>query len=352
MSTTNNGTGKYGEYKTQTLENVSSADYRGAPPPKESKIKAHLRKFWWMHLLSFIIGTILINIIIVYVAMPSIAQKGIDGATLDLKSQVVTNPRTGAVHINMVTTAENKQVFHPTLDEFKAALFLENTAPDIKPFGYITIKKLHAGAMETITIDQDLEIVDAHQFGLYNIAVLNSETYRVAVRGKTNLHLGAFPAVKVNFNKVITSKGLNKLKGFQVRDVKISLAPEADGTNMHGTVYIPNPSPMSIQMGTVVQDIYVGAKKIGVTTIPDLTLKPGDNFIPMKTVSDQAVVIGLVSTQYKDGKLPVTIRGNSSTSLQGQKLDYFTAALRSNDMKTTLDLKEPLKAIGLDISAL
>lgn len=55
--------GKYGEYKTQTLENVSSADYRGGPPQKQSKIKEHMRKFWWLHLLSFIIGTILINIL-------------------------------------------------------------------------------------------------------------------------------------------------------------------------------------------------------------------------------------------------------------------------------------------------
>lgn len=144
----------------------------------------------------------------IYVGMPNISQKGIDDAKLDLKSQVVTNPRSGAVHINMVTTAENKMVFHPTLDEFKAALFLENTLPDMKPFGYITIPKLHAGRMETITIDQELEVVDPQQFALYNIAVLNSETYRVAVRGRTNLHLGAFPVVKVNFNKVITSKGM------------------------------------------------------------------------------------------------------------------------------------------------
>jgi hypothetical protein len=140
--------------------------------------------------------------------MPNIAQKGIDDSKLDLKSQVVTNPRSGVVHINMVTTAENKNIFHPTLDEFQAALFLENTEPNIKPFGYITIPRLHAGALETITIDQELQIADPEQFGLYNIAVLNSDNYRVAVRGRTNLHLGAFPVVKVNFNKVITSKGM------------------------------------------------------------------------------------------------------------------------------------------------
>ncbi|QDS68416.1 hypothetical protein FKW77_010783 [Venturia effusa] len=352
MSTAANGNGKYGDYKTQTLENVSSTDYRVAPPTRQSKIKANLRKYWWLHLSSFIIGTVLVNILIIYVGMPNIAQKGIDDSKLYLKSQVVTNPRSGAVHVRMVTDAENKNIFKPTLDEFKAALFLENTLPDIKPFGYVTIPRLHAGSLETITIDQELEIADPQQFALYNIAVLNSETYRVAIRGRTNLHLGAFPVVKVNFNKVITSKGLNKLHGFQVRDIKLSLTPEKDGTNMQGTVFLPNPSPMTIQMGTVVQDVYVGDKKIGVTTIPDLTLKPGDNFIPMKTTADQVVVIELITSKYKDGKLPVTIKGNSSTSLQGQKLDYFTAALRSNDMQATLDLKEPLKEIGVDISGL
>jgi len=140
--------------------------------------------------------------------MPNIAQKGIDDSKLELKTEIVTNPRPDVVHINMVTTAENKNVFHPTLDEFQAALFLENTGPDIKPFGYITIPRLHAGPLETITIDQEMKIADQEQFGLYNIAVLNSETYRVAIRGKTKLHLGAFPVVNVNFNKVITSKGM------------------------------------------------------------------------------------------------------------------------------------------------
>jgi hypothetical protein len=130
------------------------------------------------------------------------------------------------------------------------------------------------------------------------------------------------------------------------------LAPEKDGTNMRGTVYINNPSPMTISMGTVVQDVWVGDTRIGITTIPDLTLKPGDNFVPMQTISDQAQVISIISAKHKDGKLPVTIKGNSSTSLQGQKLDYFTAALKSNDMQTTLDLLEPLKAIGLDLSKL
>jgi hypothetical protein len=55
-------TGKYGEtYKTETVN--TSSDYRSLPP-KQSKMKAHMRKFWWLHLISFILGTILINLLL------------------------------------------------------------------------------------------------------------------------------------------------------------------------------------------------------------------------------------------------------------------------------------------------
>jgi len=42
--------------------------------------------------------------------------------------------------------------------------------------------------------------------------------------------------------------GLNKLNGFNVTAFSIELTPEADGTNMIGTVYIPNPTVMTIAM--------------------------------------------------------------------------------------------------------
>lgn len=42
--------------------------------------------------------------------------------------------------------------------------------------------------------------------------------------------------------------GLNKLKGFNITEFSIKLTPEPDGTNMVGTVYIPNPTVMTISM--------------------------------------------------------------------------------------------------------
>jgi len=144
-------------------------------------------------------------------------------------------------------------------------------------------------------------------------------------------------------------KGLNSLKGFSVEDMQISLAPLPDGTNMNGTLVIPNPSPMTITLGDVVQDLFVEGKFIGNTTIKNLTLKPGSNRVPMTSVSDQAVVINLVSSKYTNGILPIEAR-TSSISYKGQRLEYFEAAMKATPLHTDLNIGPALKAMGIDIS--
>lgn len=41
---------------------------------------------------------------------------------------------------------------------------------------------------------------------------------------------------------------MNGLKGFELQDIMISLIPAKDGTNMNGSVSIPNPSVITVSM--------------------------------------------------------------------------------------------------------
>jgi hypothetical protein len=107
----------------------------------------------------------------------------------------------------MNTTTESNSSRHPQLYSFEAALFLEDTLPDIKPFGYVTIPAAKAESEFTTIVDQEMEIVDQEQFARYNSRVLTSETYRVAIRGRIPLKQGGLPKTTVNFNHVIESKG-------------------------------------------------------------------------------------------------------------------------------------------------
>lgn len=41
---------------------------------------------------------------------------------------------------------------------------------------------------------------------------------------------------------------MNALKGFNVTEFQILLSQQPDGSNMNGTVYIPNPTVMTLEM--------------------------------------------------------------------------------------------------------
>ena len=139
--------------------------------------------------------------------------------------------------------------------------------------------------------------------------------------------------------------GLNGLAGFNVTSFSIKLIPEPDGANMIGTVYIPNPSVLTITMGNVTFNNYVDNEFIGTSSLADLVLAPGNNTVPMRSMVNQTLVIAKVTETYKDGMLPIDIVGNSSV-YNGQHLEYFERALQSNRQHITLNVGAALAALG------
>ena len=130
-----------------------------------------------------------------------------NGAELFMTYQMVLDPTPNSVHLDMVNKAISHTIFTPTLDSFDADLFLEDTLPDYKAFGTITIPGMHVMKEINTTINQVMQIKDMAQFSAYNTLVSQSENFRVAMKGKTKLHLGALPVVTVDFSKVIKMKG-------------------------------------------------------------------------------------------------------------------------------------------------
>jgi hypothetical protein len=130
-----------------------------------------------------------------------------NGAEISMVFQKVLDPTPDSVHLDMVNKAISHTIFTPMLDPFDADLFLESTLPDYKAFGTITIPGQHVTKEFNTSINQVMQIKDMAQFSAYNTLVSQSETFKVAMKGKTKLHLGALPVVEVDFSKVITMKG-------------------------------------------------------------------------------------------------------------------------------------------------
>lgn len=158
-------------------------------------------------MIIFIIGFLIVLLCLLFVAMPHIAQDGINAAQLELYQQIVTDATPNSVHLHMVTISQSNSTFHPTIQGFNGSLFLEDTEPNIVPFAYIQIPTTQSLSTKYIVVDQTLNVSNMDQFIAYNKLLLSSQTYRVALRGKTTIHEGSFPPAHVDFNKVVTSQG-------------------------------------------------------------------------------------------------------------------------------------------------
>ena len=119
-----------------------------------------------------------------------------------------------------------------------------------------------------------------------------------------------------------------------------------DGGNAQGTVFIPNPTPISLGMGNVTLDMNVAGTFIGNATIPDLYLTPGNNTLPIHVTVNQTAVIGLLQQdQFNCGILPVDIKGKKSM-YNGGELTYYTAALQANKLTNDLNVRPALEEAG------
>lgn len=278
----------------------------------------------------------------------------------------ILNPTPDSFDLGLATVLGSKSKYHPSLDAFNSSLYLEGSDT---PFANVEIPAVHADDGAVSNVNQTVNIGNQTGFGDYAKTVFKNETVTLVVKGKTGLHEGKLPATTVTYDKQITMKGafllhtdplskdcpaltmitpgLNSLKGFAVTSFQILLTTQPDGSNMLGTIYIPNPTVMTIEMGTITLLLSIAGTPIGVATLNNLTLVPGNNTIQMRSKTDQGAVIKyLLQPQYRSGILPVDIVGNSSV-FNGQQLPYFQNALEQNKMAVDLNVGQALIQAGL-----
>ncbi|KAI9684081.1 MAG: hypothetical protein M1829_003351 [Trizodia sp. TS-e1964] len=320
---------------------IENAEPARKPPGFLARVKAHFRKWWWLHLIIFISVTLLLVLLLIYVAYPKIAQKGVDDSTLVVTALSFLNPTSTSVFVHQDSLLQSSSAYHPQLDAMNVSLFLENTEPNIIPFAYLQLPTVVSTDSTPIILDQNVSIANLDQFTAYATLILSSEEFRIGIRGRTDLHEGRYPTIAVDYNEAVTFKGLNSLLGFNVTSPQILLIAASDGANLLAKAYIPNPSIMTIALGNITLDLYVTGDFIGTAVIPDLLLKPGDNTVDLRAKTNQSMVLRKLSTTFKDGKLPVDIKVNSSI-YDGQHLTYYESALKTRDQHVVVDLSKAL----------
>ena len=298
----------------------------------------------------------------IYAIVPKVAQDSINASSLNLVSLELSEPASESIRFKQKATLGSKSSFHPDIDSFNASLSIDE--PNAKPFAALRIpdlKNVRDGTV--IDVDQQEHIHNVTAFTEFNKVLLANETVKLWVKGKPKLHEGKLPTQNVDFNDVVHMKGFNGLQGFNLTSFNILLDAEPDGTNMIGEALIPNPTVLTISMvcffsclspgtkfrapylhctiqGNVTFQNFVDTTLLGVSHMKDLTLRPGNNTYPMRSVINQTLVATKL-LNYTDGILPVTVIGNGSV-YHGQRLSYFEDALASQPLTLHLNVAAAL----------
>lgn len=139
----------------------------------------------------------------------------------------------------------------------------------------------------------------------------------------------------------ILSTGLNGLKSFSLLSFNLLNDTQSDGTNALGSVFILNPTVMSIALGNVTLALSVNGTSIGTAALPNMVLQPGNNTIGMRA-EVYKIVAAAIAMERQQTILPVDIQGNTST-FQGRQIPYYTTMLSETSLRVDLDIT---KAMG------
>ncbi|EFW99416.1 hypothetical protein CMQ_7784 [Grosmannia clavigera kw1407] len=317
-------------------------------PSKKSLLIAHVKRFWWVHLLIICCIVALAVPLTIFVGIKHLAQSQLNKATLAIQGITVTNSTTESFHMAINSTIKGTKT-KATVHSFVGAMYLEDE-PGHVPFAHINFPETKNKPMQSVNISQLVPIENLAALTTFNSWILANESVRVTVDGNTTINVpGISHKYHVHFHKILTLTGLDSFSGMSVANSSVTASNFSDGSNFHTTVTIPNKSVLSFEIGNATFNTYLEDTYIGPTYINNVFLHQGDNVYPLHSkLAAIPVLTALDSEPYcGNGTLPITISG-STVSRNGENLTYYSDALASSNDTVQVPLADAFKAIGIN----
>lgn len=322
-------------------------------PVKQGKRKTcmrHCKRFWWAYLIAFVCIVVLVVCLIIFVAVPKIAQSKINEAELDIQAVRILDTQSDAYKMEIDSTITTDGHIKAKVYPFEGVMYLEDK-PGHVPFATLDFPETSAAKHQVVNISQDVKIQDMDAFRDFNIWFHNNETLRITVEGKTQVKpSGLTRKYDVDFKKTLEIKGLNVFAGTKVTEGEISLESGDDGKNFHGVADIPNASHFTLDIGNVSFSNFVGDTFLGHLFIDNLVLRPGSNVVNISADMNQIATVRLLrnapAKTCESGTLDFKLLGDNVTN-HGENISYFAAALASVNQTVPIDIGSMIeKALG------
>ncbi|RMZ82803.1 hypothetical protein DV738_g1600, partial [Chaetothyriales sp. CBS 135597] len=319
-------------------------------PSKGQKFKNFIRKTWWMWLILAIVITVILVPVLLLVIYPHIAQSAVNKASIVVTSLAALSPAANSISLDINNTFIIHSSYHPTLYPFNASLYLDDEAST--PFVSFESPKInHVKNGSWAVVQETVPIYNLDGFTAFVKKALVSDSFNVTLRGKGKLKEGGLTKTGVTWHQNASITGLGGLSQINVASVTLLSSPLSDGSNAQGVIELYNPSVFTMDLGNVTLSLTGPSPNntaLGTSTLINAVLKPGSNTLTSNIVADVLAIASLITTDSRYGcaVFPISLQGINST-VNGELIPYYTAALQDLQQTTTLNLTTTLQTAGL-----
>ncbi|KAJ6078388.1 hypothetical protein N7467_008141 [Penicillium canescens] len=336
--------------ESSALEQVESArglSLQTQKRTRKEKLARHWKRFWCIYLFANIIFLTIFLPIFFLVAIPAISQLVVDKSDLVLVRAAVMQPQPSSIRLTLQSALDLKIALPVRIEPIELDLFVRDRGAS-SPWGEATIPGMTIKGNTTLGVsDTHTPLQNLSTWVNYVQSVVFQEESTLSIKGTTNSYLGVLKS-KVTMNKDVTSPALNQFTGFSISDSGL-VARRSDGTNLVGNATLPNPSVLTLEVGTIVLDVKSGDLVIGNATLTDVTLVPGSNTFPLTGILDFGTIFShleeVLSSQaslLKTGNLTLDTVTRSVT-WNSTRVPYYTEVMSQLTLTANVPIAGLLK---------
>ena len=272
------------------------------------------------------------------VILPAIVQNIIDKQDMPVKGGAFVAMSSDKLKINLDTVLDTP--LPARIDPTKLSLYNKKT-PGFFPFVNVTLPEQHLdGTTDVIVKDQIVTVSNETELITWFEDVFDYPSVDLSFRGDPVVNLGKLKST-AHIDKTVQAKSLNKLKGFAIEQLSLVVPPAENGTNIEGTLNLPNWGTLTIGIGDLSLNLMSGDIRIGLITVYDVYIPPGNNskYFNGQLYFDTLIQnFGTILTSQGDalssGNVQIDATGNA-TVVDGQHIGFVEAVLNNRRVTST-----------------
>ncbi|KAG0231208.1 hypothetical protein BGW41_002236 [Actinomortierella wolfii] len=310
------------------------------------------RNYWiFCAILTVVIVAIAVPVAL-FVILPKVAQSIVNQSELRFNNIQITEPTNTSMKMALSGALGNAGPFHATvsypvpIEVFYQGVKLGEMTdmPETKASG-------GKGAIEGVST---FTITDEAAFSAFSKDMLGNQQFDWDLHGKVEIRAMGRTVKNLNLNKKITMLGMN---GFpEVNILKFDLpsdAPNGQGINLVIDTSMNNPSPIGVQLGTVVLDISYNGTRLGQVRADNAALTGNSPSIlnltgvmePLTNPADLEKVGGLFSAYLAGLPSDTQAKGVAVLPDGVNRVGWLSAGLESMTLNVKLQSPVPVNII-------